>query len=166
MSFLIWTFPWTFWYYKKITLYNKLSYTCTLIGYFLWFFGGWHIDDINMNDLASYLIKQVDFIVPCVSLVRNHRWWQNVIRTSETPLAGSSLPIFFVFTTFWCHLWSFTTQKHGTMESIHWMENTTLPVGCYKVSWHLHMISNLAVSRNIQNFFASLLWCPIGDQVK
>ena len=73
---------------------------------------------------------------------------------------------FFVFTTFWCHLWSFTTQKHGTMESIHWMENTTLPVGCYKVSWHLHMISNLAVSRNIQNFFASLLWCPIGDQVK
>ena len=158
MSFLIWTFPWTFWYYKKITLYNKLTYTCTLIGYFLWFFRGWHIDDITMNDLANNKTNRFHGV-----LCQFSKKPQKMAKCDKNLLCQ-----FFLFLPHFgviCDLLLHRSMAPWNL-FVEWKTLHTLPVRCYKVSWHLHMISKLAVSRNIQNFFASLLWCPIGDQVK
>jgi len=61
-----------------------------------------------------YLIKQIDFKLPCVCSVIDHRRRQNVVRTSVTHSVIASCATFL----FLLHR-SITEQTHSNMESIY-----------------------------------------------
>ena len=92
---------------------------------------------VSVFFFSDNFIKQIDFMLPWVCSVTDHRWRQlNVIKTSSTHRLQ---PVwhFVVFTTFWCHLWFITEQTYSNMESISlapkaWL-NQGLP-GC-KLGW-------------------------------
>ena len=65
------------------------------------------------SSLFRYYIKQIESMLPCVCSVIDHRWRQNVVRTSAIALCAT-----FILTTFWRHLWSITEQTHSSMESV------------------------------------------------
>ena len=69
------------------------------------------------NSLSRYYIKQIDFMLPCVCSVKDHRRRQNVVRTSVTHSNIASCATFFL-TIFWRHLhviyyWT-DARQHGT----------------------------------------------------
>ena len=61
-----------------------------------------------------------------VCSVIDHRRRQNGVKTSVThsPLSLRLVCHFFVFNTFWRHLWSITEQSHGNMEFICYTEHS------------------------------------------
>ena len=80
-------------------LYNKLSYARILIGSHLWSIGGQTIDDVIIKLFFPYIfilyyIKQIDSKLPCICSVIDHRWRQNVVRTSVTHSAPPRVPHF------------------------------------------------------------------------
>ena len=54
-----------------------------------------HIDDVIINTfLILYYIKQIDSKLPCICSAIDHRWHQNVVRTSVTHSAMPCVPLF------------------------------------------------------------------------
>ena len=53
--------------------------------------------DVIIKILIIYYVKQIDSMLPCVCSVIDHRWSQNVVRTSVTHSGYSLVCHFFVF---------------------------------------------------------------------
>ena len=64
----------------------------------------------SINHLNFYCIKQIDFIFPCMCIVKVTR------TTVVTPL--DFVACFIVIYMLWCHLWCITVHSHGKMLSI------------------------------------------------
>ena len=85
-----------------------LSDTCNFIGSCLWSIGGQTYNDITINNILLFYQKRANkktnkFPIVWLWAVTGQRGHQNV-ETSVTHLAASCLPIFFVLSTFWCHI--------------------------------------------------------------
>ena len=72
------------------------------------------IDDIIINTfLILYYIKQIDSKLLCVCSVIDHRWCQNVVRTSVTHSAAPRVPLFcsyHILTSSVIYYWTDTRQ--------------------------------------------------------
>ena len=56
------------------------------------------IDDRMTDDnLLFHHIKQIDFMLPWVCSIIDHKGWQNEARKSVAPSAAPSIPFFFFF---------------------------------------------------------------------
>ena len=58
------------------------------------------IDDLMTDDnLLFHHIKQIDFMLPWVCSIIDHKGWQNEARKSVAPSAAPSMPSFFFLTS-------------------------------------------------------------------
>ena len=63
------------------------------------------IDDLTTDDnLLFHHIKQIDFMLPWVCSIIDHKGWQNEARKSVAPSAAPSMPFFFFFFNLICDL--------------------------------------------------------------
>ena len=72
------------------------------------------IDDVIIKTfLILYYTKQIDFKLTCVCSVIDHRWRQNVVRTSVTHSAAPRVPLFCsyqILTSSLIYCWTDTRQ--------------------------------------------------------
>ena len=97
-------------------------------------------------------------MLPCVCSVIDHRWRQNVVKTTRWHKSHRRV-CYWCFTTFWCPLWSITEQTRGKVESIcfiQWSEkNTDRYTYTLCTAW---LFEDLCWSQTLRFVFASLFF--------